>query len=56
MFAMSFLLDMAAVTIARPPVAVYTNRMTGLAVGMENVFTILKKSVGKILVVAVYAM
>ena len=47
---------MAAVTIARPPIAVYTNRMTGFAVGMENVFPVLEKSIRKIFVVTVYAM
>ena len=52
----SFFLDMASVTFARPPIAVYTNRMTGFAVGMENVFPVLEKSIRKIFVVTVYAM
>ena len=47
---------MTAITIAWPPVAVYTNGMTGFAVGMENIFPVLEKSIGKILVVTVYAM
>ena len=47
---------MAAGTIARPPVTVYTDRMTGFAVGMENVFPSLEKSIRKIFVVTVYAM
>ena len=47
--------EMAAVAFARPPIAVYTNRMAGSTVDMENVLPILQKSIGKILVVAVYA-
>ena len=46
---------MTAVTFARPPITVYTDRMAGFTVGMENVFSILQKSIGKILVVAVFA-
>ena len=46
---------MTAVTFARPSIAVYTDRMAGFTVGMENVFSVLQKSIGKILVVAVSA-
>ena len=47
---------MATITIARPPITFYTNRMTGFAIGMKNIFPLLEKSIGKIFVVTVYAM
>ena len=46
---------MAAVAFARPPLAVYTNRMASSTVSMEDVFPFLQKRIGKILVVAVFA-
>jgi hypothetical protein len=46
---------MAAVASARPPDAVYADRMARLAVGMEQVFPVLQVGILKILVVAVDA-
>ena len=46
---------MAAAAFAWPPIAVYTNRMAGSTVNMENFFPTPQKSIGKILVVAFFA-